>query len=157
MQDMCVRTIYEELWGHGDRRNAMEEFLTASGAKRPVHVTWSEDKKEYLLPEESFSDQILVKPSGRGYTWAEVTSDSEWLVPEQDRIAGSDFAGEGAEVRYAVRLELLHAGNNYGELRIRGLYEESADPGRCEASGRSGAGNRGAPMSGTCSSFTPVI
>ena len=128
MQDMCVRTIYEELWGHGDRRNAMEEFLTASGAKRPVHLTWSEDKKEYLLPEESFSDQILVKPSGRGYTWAEVTSDSEWLVPEQDRIAGSDFAGEGAEVRYAVRLELLHAGNNYGELRIRGLYEELRIP-----------------------------
>ncbi|MEI3176573.1 MAG: DUF5717 family protein [Lachnospiraceae bacterium] len=43
-------------------------------------------------------------------------------------MAGSDFAGEGAEVRYAVRLELLHAGNNYGELRIRGLYEELRIP-----------------------------
>ncbi|MEI3176572.1 MAG: hypothetical protein V8S96_09150 [Lachnospiraceae bacterium] len=65
----------------------MEEFLTASGAKRPVDLTWSEDKRR------SASGRILLG-SDTGETerpgistGAEVTSDSEWLVPGagQDR------------------------------------------------------------------------
>ncbi len=128
MQEMGIRTLYDGLWGRGSRQSALEEFLVAAGAKKPVRISVKEGGSEYQLPMESFVDTLTLKKSGWGYTWAELSSDSDWLVLEKTSVSGGAFRGDECLVDYTVRLDRLHAGKNYGEITVRSLYGEERIP-----------------------------
>ena len=128
MQEAGIRTLYDGRWGRGSRHNALEEFLVGAGAKEPVRFTVKEAEKEYQLPEESFCDTLTVQRSGWGYVRLELSSDSDWIQFDRPAVTDADFDGDLCSVPYTVRYDRLHAGKNYGRIRVRGLYDEAVLP-----------------------------
>lgn len=128
MQEAGIRTLYDGLWGRGSRQNALEEFLVGTGAKEPVRFTVREAEKEYQLPEESFCDTLTVQRSGWGYVRLELSSDSDWIQFDRPAVTDADFDGDLCSVPYTVRYDRLHAGKNYGRIRVSGLYDEAVLP-----------------------------
>ncbi len=124
MEETGARTLYEGLWGRGDRFSSLEEFLVGTGAKKPVTVLVKDTDREYALLSEDRTDKIVISRSGWGYLHLTVLSDAPWLVPGKQEVTDADFNGSRFELAYTVRPEALHDGKNFGRLKIRGLYGE---------------------------------
>lgn len=129
MQTAGVRTLYDGIWGRGNRRNALEEFLVGTGTKEPVRFSVKERKKEYQVPAESFTDAFTIVRSTWGYTRLEISSDSPWLKLGRRMVTDREFEGEATcQVPYMVDLDGLHGGKNYGRIHIKGVYGEEVIP-----------------------------
>ena len=129
MQTAGVRTLYDGIWGRGNRQNALEEFLVGTGTKEPVRFSVKERKKEYQVPAESFTDAFTIVRSTWGYTRLEISSDSPWLKLGRRMVTDREFEGEATcQVPYMVDLDGLHGGKNYGRIHIKGVYGEEVIP-----------------------------
>ena len=98
MQTAGVRTLYDGIWGRGNRQNALEEFLVGTGTKEPVRFSVKERKKEYQDPAEPFTDAFTIVRSTWGYTTLEVFSDSPWLKLGKRAVTNRDFDGAVCQV-----------------------------------------------------------
>ncbi|MCI8504872.1 MAG: hypothetical protein HFI67_01620 [Lachnospiraceae bacterium] len=128
MQAAGVRTLYDGIWGRGNRQNALEEFLVGTGTKEPVRFSVKERKKEYQVPTEPFTDTFTIVRTAWGYTKLEVFSDSPWLRLDRKIVTNRDFDGAACQVAYMVDVDGLHAGKNYGRIYINGVYGEEIIP-----------------------------
>ncbi len=128
MQSSGARTLYDGLWGRGNRQNSLEEFLVGTGTKDPVRFSVKEKKKEYMIPDEPVPDTITIARNTWGYVRLELTSDSSWLKLERQVVTDRDFDGETCKVAYLVDTNELHAGKNYGRIFVRGIYGEEMVP-----------------------------
>lgn len=128
MQAAGVRTLYDGIWGRGNRMNALEEFLVGTGTKEPVRFSVKERKKEYQIPEEPFTDAFTIVRTAWGYTKLEIFSDSPWLKLDRKTVTDRDFDGAVCQVAYMVDTDGLHAGKNYGRIYINGVYGEESIP-----------------------------
>ena len=128
MQAAGVRTLYDGIWGRGNRQNALEEFLVGTGTKEPVRFSVKERKKEYQFPAEPFTDAFTIVRSTWGYTRLEIFSDSPWLRPDRKVVTNRSFDGAACQVTYMVDTDGLHAGKNYGRIYINGIYGEEVIP-----------------------------
>ncbi len=128
MQAAGVRTLYDGIWGRGNRQNALEEFLVGTGTKEPVRFSVKERKKEYQVPAEPFTDAFTIVRSTWGYTRLEVFSDSPWLKLGKRAVTNRDFDGAVCQVAYMIDTDGLHAGKNYGRIYIKGVYGEEVIP-----------------------------
>ncbi|MCI8466281.1 MAG: hypothetical protein HFI63_10610 [Lachnospiraceae bacterium] len=128
MQDAGIRTLYDGLWGRGNRQNALEEFLVGTGTKKPVRFSIQERKKEYQIPPEPFTDGFTILRNAWGYMRLEIASDSPWLKVSRQVVTDRDFDGSACVVSYMVDTDRLHAGKNYGRIFVKGIYGEEVIP-----------------------------
>lgn len=115
--------LYKGLSVYKGNEQNMEEFLLAINKKQKI---------EYLLSEEQIyiNDPILdleygftITRNGWGYTNLVITSESDILVPQKEVWTDDDFLGNSCKVRFYIKEELLHAGNNYDVIHIKTPYD----------------------------------
>ncbi|MGN0166265.1 MAG: DUF5717 family protein [Lachnospiraceae bacterium] len=141
--------LWERLLKSPSVDNAMEEFLVATRKKMGVTVEASKKELRYDVGTSSFSDGFRIRKNNWGYINLSVTSDVNFLEPEQEIIRYEDFAGSEFELKYIIYPERMKPGYNTGNLVISGCGIQLVIPVSCHLPGRdketaqaSGAYNR---------------
>lgn len=102
---------------HGNEQN-VDEFLVEISKKEPIRYVPMEEHIRLEDPEGVSQGRITVTRSGWGYTALAVETDGEFLSVEKKVLTDDDFLGNICNFGFLVDGAKLHAGNNYGYVRL---------------------------------------
>lgn len=102
---------------YGNERN-MEEFLLEINKKQKAEFI--PEKTEILIedPQEVSRHEIGITRNGWGYTSLELEAEGDFLRVEKERVSEYDFLGNIFHLVFYVDSGMLHAGRNFGGIRI---------------------------------------
>lgn len=115
--------LYETLKAASFSYQSLEEFLIGCGGKEPVELTMEETEKEFSQLEQSVRESVVLKKSGWGFLKLEISSDCRFLRPEKKLVTTDEFVGNQYSLEYIIDTNFLHAGKNYGRIRISTCYQ----------------------------------
>lgn len=124
MQQPAFLSLYQGLYGHGERRLALEEFLTGCGAKEQVHLTMDEKARTFLDPQGETGGSIPMEKNTWGALQAKVRTDAGFLETQVRTITEDSFEGDRYELAYVIHPTMLHGGTNYGRIYITTAYQQ---------------------------------
>ncbi len=124
MKQPAFAALYHGLYGRGDRRGALEEFLTGCGAKEQLRLTVEEKPRYVVDPQEDVCDSIRILRNTWGAVSARVKADAPFIELEKKAVTEDSFEGNEAELRYILHPSMLHAGTNYGRITITTAYQK---------------------------------
>ncbi len=102
----------------------VDEFLVEINKKQPVEYLPMEDHIRIEEPSGVFQGRITITKSGWGYTALALETDGDFLSVEKKVLTDDDFLGNICNFGFLVDSDRLHAGNNYGYVR---LYNAGVD------------------------------
>ncbi len=115
--------LYRALSAYKGNEQNMEEFLLAINKKQKIDYIISDDKIVIDDPVLDSEYGFMITRNGWGYTHLEVTCASGIVVPQKIIWTDDDFLGNNCKIRFYIREELLHAGNNYDVIYVRTPYD----------------------------------
>jgi len=124
MKQPAFAALYHGLYGRGDRRGTLEEFLTGCGAKEQLRLTVDEKPRFSVGPREDVCDSIRIQRNTWGAVNARVKADAPFIELEKKTVTEDAFEGNEAELRYILHPSMLHAGTNYGRITITTAYQK---------------------------------
>ena len=101
----------------GNEHN-VEEFLLEINKKKPVEYIPEETQIKIEDPLQQTRYALVINRNGWGYTNLRIETEGEFLSVEEDTVSDSSFLGNIYRIYYYVDFEKLHAGNNYGCIRL---------------------------------------
>ena len=123
MRAPSLRALYDGLTARGNKRIAMEEFLTGSGLKEHIRLLVEDREHRFLaenLPEE---DNLCITRSTWGYVRVEVESKAPFLILEKKAVSEEDFEENVCRFRFRYDKSAVHSGINSGSLIFRTIYQ----------------------------------
>lgn len=123
MRQPAFAALYHGLYGRGDRRGALEEFLTGCGAKEQLRLSVDEKKRCAADPQEDVCDSIRIEKNTWGAVTARVRTDAPFIEPETRLVTEASFEENQYQLRYIVHPSMLHGGTNYGRIIISTAYQ----------------------------------
>ncbi len=121
--DIRSHLVYKGLIMGADVNRDMEEFLVSVNKKKPVHLHIEEETKEYGVLEEPYSDSVKLTLDNHGFAEVKISTDADFIASFKERLTDEDFAGNVYEFDYLIDSDRLHAGNNYGKITFKTIYE----------------------------------
>ncbi len=126
-----LQSLYDGLRAAGDDPRNMEEFLTGAGLKdRLVFTVDSGDAEEadgllldYGEVLKPVRETVRLRKNTWGYQELFIESDALFVRPEKKEISTDQFAGSTYDLNLILDSNLMHAGNNYARITIRGGRE----------------------------------
>lgn len=111
----------------GNERN-VEEFLLETNKKQKV--MFSSDQTQIRLDDiEGVSEHsLLVTRNGWGYTFFHIEAEGDFLKAEKERVTDNEFLGNSFRLIYYIDSDKLHAGRNYGSIRMFNSYTDIRIP-----------------------------
>ena len=84
------------------------------------------DKTEasYDAMPQTIRESLTLTKSNWGFFKLEVTSDADFLKVERPVVTTDEFIGSTYTLNYLIDREALHAGRNFGKIRIYGVGTE---------------------------------
>lgn len=129
MQDLHVRALYDGLRNnHGSRQNFMEEFLIGLGVKKPIRLMTDNKKRTYAGLESRTEDTIVIRRDSWGYVYLEAETDGDFLYLPKKNATQADFTDDAFRLPFVILPEQLHAGKNFGAIRIHSTLLETVIP-----------------------------
>lgn len=126
--DRQYYTVYKGLSAvYGNEQN-VEEFLLELHKKQQVLYTPQQMQIRLDEADGVTEYSLSVTKSGWGYTFFKIEADGEFLSVEKEQASEHDFLGNSFHLVYYVNHEKLHAGRNYGSLRIYNAYMDQRIP-----------------------------
>lgn len=105
----------------GNEQN-MEEFLLEINKKQQVMYEIEQTQIRLEEPVGVAEYSLIVERNGWGYTFLQIEAEGEFLQTEREWISDDEFLGNSYRLVYYVDSEKLHAGNNYGSIRLFNTY-----------------------------------
>ncbi len=124
LKDDSLRALYQALRRSPDRRMALEEFLVACGAKKPVKLRVDREPQTYVCREDELKGELVITRSGSGYCLISVKSLAPFLRFRKERWTALDFDGDTLRIPLQFSAEKLHGGKNLGEILVNTGREE---------------------------------
>lgn len=122
--DRQYQKVYEGLSKYKGNGQNLEEFLLVINKKQKVEYL-VEDSSIYIEnPEEMTEGLLTITRNGWGYTLLHGETKGDFLFLEKELLTENDFLGNHCRLPYYVDAALLHAGRNYGEIRLFNAYQE---------------------------------
>ncbi|MDD6789985.1 MAG: DUF5717 family protein [Lachnospira sp.] len=111
-------TLHRALVRQKNRRLAVEEFLTAVSAKNPVRIqaALSQDTITCAADTSVVLTLTAVQP---GYAKINIMTDGPFLECDAVKLDTDSFENGRWETKLKVRAQSLHAGINYGRVRVK--------------------------------------
>lgn len=103
---------------------SLEKFLTGAGKKEHVRVKLCEDGRTFEEISGSVQENLKIVKSGWGFLRLQISSDAEFIKPVYSVISTDDFLGSSFRLEYVIDEKYMHAGRNFGRIRIRTLCRE---------------------------------
>ena len=116
-EDDVLRALYVSLRRSPDQRLAMEEFLSACGAKQPVGLSLNEMPRTYLF-QDGIPGEITLMKNGAGYCLITAVSETPWIRLLKERWNNTDFNGDVCRIPLYFSRAAMHRGKNMGSVRI---------------------------------------
>lgn len=123
-RDKRIKSIYDSLLESRSVDQAMEEFLVLVSKKRTVTLSVSKAKLEVAMPTQTECTKISVTKNTWGYTYSEVRSDSEFIIPSKKSLTQHDFTANVCELPVYISPEHVPEGENSGKLIIENIYQK---------------------------------
>lgn len=121
--NLRLNAIYRGLIGSSDKNMALEEFLVAANKKNKVHISLSNEKKEYTNISENYGDIVTVSKDTWGYVDIDILTDGDFIHTDKKKLTGQDFAGNNYEFEYYIKTDKLHKGKNFGAISFVTPYQ----------------------------------
>ena len=102
----------------------LEEFLIASGKKRPVGLSLDKQNKAVYQLKESQKDILYIYKDNWGYVHIEVETEGDFLEVERRNITTDDFIGSICGLEYTVRRDKIGNGRAHGRIRLKTVHQE---------------------------------
>ena len=114
--------LYQGLSKHMVNEQNLEEFLLAVKKKQPV--TYILDHSEMVFERAFIANKktIGIEKNGWGYIKLYLTTESDFIQLEKNLLREEDFTGNQCEIVYYILEDKLHAGNNFGKIKIQNSY-----------------------------------
>ena len=116
--------LYEGFQGSAMSYRSLEEFLVSAGLKEPVVIQADKTEASYDAMPQTIRESLTLTKSNWGFFKLEVTSDADFLKVERPVVTTDEFIGSTYTLNYLIDREALHAGRNFGKLRIHGVGTE---------------------------------
>lgn len=110
--------LYEGLSKGTPSGQKVEEFLIGIHKKERTVISLQKSSEVFYEVGEDRRESFPVKRSQSGYLEARVVSDAEFLVLKKPRITDGMFVGSVCDVEYYIVADAMHAGKNFGKIRI---------------------------------------
>lgn len=123
-EEDAERTLYECFKRTGLSKLAMEEFLIGIHKKKRSVIRLGAEKTVVTDVTETIRSNIPLEKENWGYICADVSTDAPFIILDKKQITSDDFAGKYYEFPFLVNVHALHAGKNYGTIRIRTKGED---------------------------------
>ena len=117
LEDEVLRALYTSLRRSADQKLALEEFLTACGAKEPVGLYLNETPRSYLF-QDGIPGEIALTKSGEGYCLINAVSECGFIRIPKEHWNNPDFTGDVCRIPLYFLRQAMHAGKNCGAVRI---------------------------------------
>lgn len=102
----------------------LEEFLIGLKQKEPVALSLKTSSIEFYNVKESMQESFTIYRSGWGHLRLEIETRGGFLEPEKHVITEDDFIGSSVKINYLVHADRLGAGNQFGQILVKGPYQE---------------------------------
>ncbi len=128
---------------YGSEQN-VEEFLIGINKKQRIEYLLDTDTIRIEDPEGIVETGITITRNGWGFTRLRIETVGDFLYLQKETVTDQDFLGNTCRVAVCVDSSLLHAGNNFGKIKIFNSYEEIEVSVlvKCHASGNQGRRSR---------------
>ena len=117
------RYIYRYLMKSLSTSQALEEFLIAIHKKAMIRLTVDRTLVDYVLTEEGIADKLILTKDHWGYAEIRVSTDAEFIQPEQKFLWADRFIGNTNQIAYTIDPKFLRAGMNTGYIWIKTAYQ----------------------------------
>lgn len=116
-------TLYQALKGQPFSYQSLEEFVIGCGAKEPVEILLDSAEASFTDLEQSVRGAVVVRKDGWGFLRLDISSDTRFLRLEKKVVTTDEFVGNQYQLEYIIDTNFLHAGRNYGRIKIRTCYQ----------------------------------
>lgn len=116
--------VYEGLSKYKGNRQNMEEFLLVIKKKQQTEYLLEESNIRVENPEGISEGQLSITKNGWGYTCLQVETEGDFLFVEKEVIGDDDFLGNYCKLSYYIDADKIHAGKNYGSIRLYNAYAD---------------------------------
>ncbi len=123
-QDESLRSLYQSLRRSQDRRLALEEFLVACGAKKPLKLSVEREPQTYVCRDDTLQGELVIRRSGSGYCVINLKSEAPFLHLRKERWTAMDFEEDILRIPFRFLREKMHGGKNPGEITVNTGREE---------------------------------
>ena len=106
---------------NGNEQN-VEEFLISINKKQPMNFLLDQKALNIEYNGTLRDNTITVTRNGWGYSELFVRIDGDFLLLDKTKITEDDFAGTSCQVRYRIKQDMLHSGNNFGKIVFENAF-----------------------------------
>lgn len=114
--------IYRGLAGETIREQNVEEFLLEIKKKQKVEFVLEESEIRIDNPGDMEESRLVINRNGWGYSELFIEAEGDFLVLEKEIIRDEDFLGNCYRLPFYISEKGLHAGKNYGTIRLYNPY-----------------------------------
>lgn len=105
----------------GNEQN-VEEFLIAINKKQPMNFLLDVKEINTDYGSTSRDNTITVTRSGWGYSDLFVQIDGDFITLDKTCIKEDDYTGSSCHLKYRIRQDKLHNGNNFGKITFYNAF-----------------------------------
>ncbi len=120
--DRQYYTLYRGLSVNKGNQQNVEEFLLKINKKQSIEFLTEENEIRINDPKESMEYKVVISRNGWGFSTLEASADGEFIVLEKTVIRDEDFLGNCFRLPFYIAKERLHAGKNFGVIRLYNAY-----------------------------------
>ncbi len=117
-KDRRFRALYRGLSRNPVTYSRMEEFLIASGIKKPVVLTADTSERRLFDLRESVQENVTIHRSGWGGIEITAEAEGDFIELPRRKLYVDDFVGSICEFGFVIRKEKLGNGINYGKVLL---------------------------------------
>lgn len=117
-------TLYEGVREISVSYRSMEEFLVACKKKDPIFLRIRESHGTFEELEDSIKESILIVKNQWGFQRLDFIVDADFIRLERNMVTTDEFIGNSYQLDFIIEQEKLHAGRNYGSIRIQTSNQE---------------------------------
>lgn len=122
--DRQYYAIYRGLSGGEPRQQNVEEFLLSVKKKQQVEFLTEETEIRIDAPGENVEYKVIINRNGWGFSELFVETEGDFLILEKEIIRDEDFLGNCYRLPFYIAHDKLHAGRNYGVIRLYNAYTD---------------------------------
>ena len=115
--------LYDALKEASFHYQSLEEFFIGCGLKDPVELSLDSEELRMEAADHPVRETLTLHRGSWGFLKIEISSDCRFLRPEKKTITTDEFAGDQYELGFVIDSNFLHAGRNYGRIRVSTCYQ----------------------------------